>query len=119
MMTTSILINAIIVTTYHLDNCHHHQSQRASRFGVYIYTYLFIIAFKVKEGGGLESAYNHVLSKEPEYTTWKVNDDDDDDDIYVVDVRSYQKSYHIAASWQCCRPIKTIGEERHYRLHLL
>ena len=27
---------------------------------------------KVKEKGGLESAYNQVLSKEPEYTTWKV-----------------------------------------------
>jgi len=26
----------------------------------------------VKEDGGLESAYNHVLSKEPEYTTWKL-----------------------------------------------
>jgi len=26
----------------------------------------------VKEHGGLESAYNQVLSKEPEYTTWKL-----------------------------------------------
>merc|ERR1712226_26077 len=26
----------------------------------------------VKEGGGLESAYKQVLSKEPEYTTWKL-----------------------------------------------
>ena len=30
---------------------------------------------KVKERGSLESAYKQVLSKEPEYTTWKVSDD--------------------------------------------
>ena len=34
---------------------------------------------KVKEQGGLESAYEQVLSKEPEYTTWKVKPDDADD----------------------------------------
>ena len=34
--------------------------------------YLITSKLKVKERGGLESVYGHVLSKEPEYTTWKV-----------------------------------------------
>ena len=34
----------------------------------------------MKEQGGLESAYKQVLSKEPEYTTWKVSADDADCD---------------------------------------
>ena len=33
---------------------------------------IIAVNIKVKEKGGLESAYNQVLSKEPEYTTWKV-----------------------------------------------
>ena len=46
-------------------------------------TNIMIIAtvIKVMEEGGLESAYNHVLLKEPEYTTWKVNDDDGHADL--------------------------------------
>ena len=34
--------------------------------------YLITSKLKVKERGGLESAYGRVLSMEPEYTTWKV-----------------------------------------------
>ena len=34
--------------------------------------YLITPKLKVKERGGLESVYGQVLSKEPEYTTWKV-----------------------------------------------
>ena len=33
---------------------------------------IIAVNIKVKEKGRLESAYNQVLSKEPEYTTWKV-----------------------------------------------
>ena len=33
---------------------------------------IIAVNIKVKEKGRLESAYNQILSKEPEYTTWKV-----------------------------------------------
>ena len=38
----------------------------------------------MKEQGGLESAYKQVLSKEPEYTTWKVSADYADRDGEIV-----------------------------------